>query len=468
VADTLLESAPAPTEQTGSFADASAQRDAEIARRALPGIWASLGMVQFVLLGGSYFRDHSLATSLFVFFTMTASVLRLFLVLRKDELYPRSPRRWSAAFGGCLLIFAFAWGTMTGYSYIVYGLSNWNSLLLTFCVLGLTAGALVSVTPRILFLNWHIVPMLAPCIAADLCLGKEGYAMAFLLSVYITFLLVQGRHLNTDYRKALNDRRQLEEAKKMAEAANEAKSCFLANMSHELRTPMNGIIGMTELALETELSAEQRDLLETARKSADSLLSLLSEVLDFSKIEARKVDLEQASFEVRKLIRETVKAMAPQASQKELTLTHEIAPRVPDVVNGDSGRLRQVLINLLANAIKFTETGGVEVRAAVESVSPEEVCLHIMVKDTGIGIPLNKQDVIFHPFSQADESMTRRYGGTGLGLTISARLVELMGGSIWVESVPGRGSTFHFTVHLGMPAREAVVAPDSSLALRGS
>jgi signal transduction histidine kinase len=301
----------------------------------------------------------------------------------------------------------------------------------------------------------------------DLYIGREGYPLALITAVYVAFLLVQGRHLNTDYREALNDRRQLEAAKKSAEAANQAKSSFLANISHELRTPMNGIIGMTELALDTNLSDEQRDLLETARKSADSLLHLLNDVLDFSKIEAKRLELEQTRFEVRKLIRETVRVLAPQAGEKGLSLTHDVAPRVPDYVIGDVTRLRQVLINLLANAVKFTQQGSVEVRVGVENITAEGVCLHVTVKDTGIGIPADKQDLIFRAFSQADESMTRRYGGTGLGLTISARLVELMRGAIWVESTVGNGSTFHFTAQFEVPAAEAAAVSDSPLVAKG-
>jgi signal transduction histidine kinase len=272
--------------------------------------------------------------------------------------------------------------------------------------------------------------------------------------LYSAFLVLQGRNLNAQYRTALQDRQQLEAAKKMAEAANEAKSSFLANISHELRTPMNGILGMTELALETDLSAEQRSLLDTAKNSALSLLHLLNEVLAFSELEAHLARIERTRFDVRKLVSESISALAAAARQKNLTLSYQMALRVPDEVIGDARGLRQILDNLLGNAIKFTDTGGIALRIGVESIDSSQICLHFSVKDTGIGIPPEKQGIIFQAFSRADESMTRRYGGTGLGLTISARLVALMGGKIWVESEPGQGSTFHFTVCLDLAAPE--------------
>jgi signal transduction histidine kinase len=452
-------------QQLAEVADLVVQRDADITRRALPGIWASLGVVQFVLLAGTYFVDYPMVTSTFAVLTMAAGLARLFLVLRKDDIYPRHPRFWRMSFSAGLLVFAGAWGSLNAFSYVVYGFSNWNSVLLTFCVLGISAGGLVSFTPRILYLHWHILPLLLPSIAADLYVGgNQGYTLALSMTVYVVFLLIQGRHLNRDYWKALNDRRQLVLAMRMAEAANRAKSSFLANMSHELRTPMNGIIGTTDLALDTELSSEQRELLETARNSAEALLRLLDDVLDLSKMEAEKLDLEQVPFDVHKVVRETIKVLAPQAAQKRLALTHSSAARVPDQVTGDPGRLRQVLMNLVGNAIKFTDNGAVEVRVGVESIDAADVCLQFAVKDTGIGIARDQQGVIFHAFSQADGSLTRRYGGTGLGLTISARLVELMGGAIWLESEPGKGSTFHFTARFRIAAQAEVPASDSCMA----
>jgi len=425
-------------------------------------------MVQFLLVAGTYFRDQPVVASVFAFVTMGASIARMFLILRKDEMYAASADRWRRAFGACVFIVAGAWGLVTGFSYVTYGYSNWNSLLLTFCVLGMSAGSLVSFTPRILLLNWHILPLMMPLILADLYVGgKEGFAMAAIKSIYIAFLLIQGRHLHSEYWKGLNDRRLLVEAKKMAEAANEAKSTFLANISHELRTPMNGIIGMTDLALDTELSEEQRELLDTARSSADSLLHLLNDVLDFSKIEARRLELEEMDFDVRNLVSETAKILSLQAGQKGLTMTHEIASDVPRELSGDPARLRQILINLVGNAVKFTNRGGIAVRLTLEYRKHRDVSLHFSVKDTGIGIPLEKQKLIFQPFSQADGSMTRKYGGTGLGLTICARLVELMRGNLWLESEPGQGSTFHFTALFKLAEPDMPAEPVTALQSNG-
>ena len=253
-----------------------------------------------------------------------------------------------------------------------------------------------------------------------------------------------------DITDAVRAARDLRNARDEAEAANRAKSDFLANMSHEIRTPLNAIVGMTDLALETGLTHEQRDYLDTVRSSSDALLALVNDILDFSKIEAGHLDLEEIDFGLRELVEEAVAAMGLRAHRKDLELTCQVPPDAPARLRGDPGRLRQVLINLIGNAVKFTKEGEVEVRAETVDRSDAEVLLRFEVRDTGIGIPLEKQAAVFDAFSQADASTTRRYGGTGLGLAISAHIVELMGGSLSVESEPGRGSVFRFTARFGL------------------
>jgi signal transduction histidine kinase/CheY-like chemotaxis protein len=331
--------------------------------------------------------------------------------------------------------------------------------------LGITllVGAMVTV-PLFYLMRGMFFEPLAKLAEATRHFGETGHAKPIRIRTGDEI-----EELATALNSTMAARRMVEEAliaeRARAEEASHAKSDFLANMSHEIRTPMNGVIGMLDLALDTPLDALQRDYIETASASAETLLAIINDILDFSKIEAGKLDLERADFGLSEGLSDAVSALALKAHRQNLELSLDIDPDVPDALVGDVGRLRQVIVNLIGNAIKFTPAGEVVLHVGLTSKTAESVNLHFMVSDTGIGIPAEKQDLIFDAFAQGDGSTTREFGGTGLGLSISTQLVSMMGGRIWVESEPGVGSKFHFTARFGRShsVKKEIVTPVVSL-----
>jgi signal transduction histidine kinase len=428
------------------------QADLELGERTVLGSYVYIGMIFSFILATPFEQDFPKLTLAYIILVGVLSILRLVLTLDRRRLYAAYPKAWRWTLMTLILTFGAAQGFLCGFTFQQYGVSNVSlaSMLIT---VGIAGGAIASYRSHVRLLRCHLILLFLPALVTMLFL-KTGpsLALAFLVVQVYYGLRHQGNMLHKVYWKGIVDnmllelrQRELEAARNAAESANRAKSEFLAGLSHEIRTPMNAILGMADVLWNENLTDSLRNQVGIIRRAGQVLLNLINDILDLSKIEAGRLELEQVEFDFKELVQKTAEMMASSAKTKGLEISCSVEEGIPSIL-GDPYRLRQILTNLLSNAIKFTEKGAIRIWAGRMASEGPLLKLQCDIADTGIGIAKEKLLAIFESFTQADSSTTRKYGGTGLGLTIAQRLAQMMGGRIEVRSEVGEGSVFSLAI----------------------